>query len=366
MHILHINLSNSFGGGPEHLYQLLRETVKNSELRCFVATPLNSPYTQRYRELVGEAQLLNMPGRRFTIKALLNLVFFARKNKINILHSHGKGAGLYGRIASLLTGIKCVHTFHGLHMNYSLLLKNMYILLERALGKCTAAAISVSSGEFMAISEKKLASRGRLHLICNGVVVPEKFSPRSQQDFSKFRVLHFSRFDVAKNSELILDIALALRCQNSLEDIEFVILGNGAGCEAMKKRVLLEGLENHITFAGFTSNPLLFLKESNCYLSTSRWEGMPLSVLEAMAEGLPVIASDVVGNRDAVLDLKTGFLFPLSRPHKAAAYILKLQGQPSLCEKMGRLAHQRVQEKFTVAKMAASTVKLYKQVMELS
>ena len=90
---------------------------------------------------------------------------------------------------------------------------------------------------------------------------------------------------------------------------------------------------------------------------------MPLSVLEAMAEGLPVIASDVIGNRDAVLESQSGFLFPLDKPQRAAEDIVRLKEQPLLREKMGLLAHKHVRTNFTVSKMAAETVELYRQVM---
>lgn len=363
MRILYINLSPTFGGGPEHLYQLVKGAA-SYDVQPFIATPFSSPYMEQYSKLTGQGHMLDMPGRRFSLLFLFRLVGFARKNKVNLLHSHGKGAGLYSRLVSMLTGIKCVHTFHGLHMKYPFLLKCVYIKLERFLSCFTACCIAVSPSEFKAVLNKKLAPAKRLTMICNGVPIPDK--EPAPITGKPFKIIQISRFDVAKNSELLLDIALILRCKNRLQEVKFIFLGEGENLAGIKERVAAEGLEDNFSFIGFSKTPRLFLKESHCYLSTSLWEGMPLALLEAMSEGLPVIASDVIGNKDAVLDGETGFLFPLDAPQAAAEQIISLLEQPQQGRNMGLAGFRRVKENFSVDKMVAETTGLYRKILTVA
>jgi len=132
----------------------------------------------------------------------------------------------------------------------------------------------------------------------------------------------------------------------------------------LKAAVRNTNLEGHFRFEGFQSNPRSYLQGAGCYLSTSRWEGMPLAVLEAMAEGVPVVASDVVGNRDAVEHGITGLLFSLDDHSAAARQILALKSDGALRHTMGKAAHQAVRERFSLERMARETVKVYQEVLK--
>lgn len=362
MRILHINLSAAVGGGPEHLYQLVKGMLE-TDMQCFIATPFNSPNMERFTSLVEKKQMFNMPERQFSLRYLFRLIKFAQENNIDILHSHGKGAGVYSRLVSMLVGIKCIHTFHGLHINYSFFLKHMYILLERTLSHFTACCIAVSASEFNKALALKLASSKCLVMICNGVAVSDDPPVLCSRNDETFKIIQMSRFDVAKNSKLVLDIAQNLRCKNKLYGVKIIFLGDGEERADIEKQVKAEGLEEYVSFAGISNSPRSFLRESHCYLSTSLWEGMPLALLEAMSEGLPAIASDVVGNRDAVLAGETGFLFPLDNPCAAADYISILLEQPQLCAKFGLAAYRRVQDCFDVRRMVSETRDLYLKIL---
>lgn len=346
------------GGGPEHLYQLVKGAAQ-SDLECFIATPFNSPNMERFLSIVEQKHMLDMPERRFSFTYLFKLIKFAQKNKIDILHSHGKGAGVYSRLAAMFTGIKCIHTFHGLHIHYPFLLKQIYILFERILSHVSACCIAVSVGEFDKALAMKLVSPRRLAMIGNGVYVPDDPPLPRPRNGGTFNIIQMSRFDVAKNSRLVLDIALELRCKSKLSGVKIIFLGDGEDRVNIEKLVRDKGLDGCISFAGVSQSPRAFLQKSHCYLSTSRWEGMPLALLEAMSEGLPVVASDVVGNRDAVMAGETGFLFSLGSPGIAADHIVTLLEQPQLCAELGAAAYQRAQACFDVRKMVSDTRDLY-------
>jgi len=112
--ILHISSRADFGGGPEHLFQLLK-SAKN-KMDVFAACPNDFPYYEKYRELLGKDKIIIIPHRKFSPSVFVKLISFITGNGINIVHSHGKGAGIYSRLLYLFTNIKVVHTFHGLHI----------------------------------------------------------------------------------------------------------------------------------------------------------------------------------------------------------------------------------------------------------
>lgn len=358
--VLHISVSNT-GGGPEHVYQLLR-ALPGQGIQALVAAPPQKPCGPRLAALAGPGAYLPMPLRRFSPAALLRLAAFARAVGVHLIHSHGKGAGLYGRLASLLTGIPCVHTFHGLHLAYGPWGQRAYLLLERLLGMVTAGVIAVSPGEARLITDFGLCPPDRLSVIPNGVTVPQTVTP--PQPGAMFRVIHVSRFDPAqKNSAAVLDVALALQAMGAASRVKFVMIGQGPGLAPLQEAVAAAGCAGQFQFTGQLDDPRPLMRGAGCLLSTSRWEGLPLAVLEAMAEGVPAVVTDVVGNRDAVDHGITGWRYPLGDPAAAARHIAALQADPQLRLRLGEQAHAAATVRFDLARQVRDTANLYRRLV---
>lgn len=367
--VLHVTLSSGPGGGPEHVFQLvsnLTDDVKN-----YIAAPDEYPYGKKYRKLVGEDNICLMPSRKFQLSSLWRLLRFVLKNEVDIIHSHGKGAGVYSRVVAILTRRKSIHTFHGLHLNYRPTINALYLLVEKVLGTLTSRFICVSSGERRVILDNGITSFNKVHVIVNGVAVSERrqLSPPTGRIFT---VIQMTRFDFAKNTELLLDIAEILKEAGILSSFRFVLLGEGEKKDECEKRSRELGVADAFLFAGYQENPRTWLQggspdqsvgQVGCYLTTSRWEGLPLSVLESMAEGIPVIASDVVGNNDIIKNNVTGLLYDLEDPHEAAERLVALSNDRSLWKKLSLNGQKLVAENYTVGQMARRTHKLYIQLM---
>ncbi len=343
------------GGGPEHVWQLIQHLPQNME--SFVAAPDCAPYGARFRQSVGQERLLHIPQRKFTVKAFLQLIHFIKKNNIDIIHSHGKGAGIYGRLAASIAGVKSVHTFHGIHLPQKRFFRWLYVGLERFLCLISRVCIAVSDGEYAKAQSLKLCPQG-LTTIVNGVNVPQTLPPCPT--FLPLALLHVSRFDnKQKNSLLLYDIALALREKGILAQCHFILVGDGEELPTLQKKIHAAGLDNNFCIVGQQSCVAPYYTQACCLLSTSRWEGLPLAVLEATAQGVPTIATDVVGNRDAIKDGETGFLYPLGNAEAAAACIEKILHNEELWHKMRTQAYAHALEKFSVQKMAAATAQIY-------
>lgn len=215
--------------------------------------------------------------------------------------------------------------------------------------------IAVSPGE--AEEARALGfGRGKIALIPNGVTVPASVCPRPGRPF---RLAHFSRFDpLQKNSLWLLELARALRAAGRLRDCRFVLVGDGPQRAVLQQALIDEGLDC-ADFTGFRSDPRIFLRDAGCYISTSRWEGLPLAVLEAQAEGLPCLLTDVVGNRDAVEDNVSGWLYPLDDVQAAVTRICRLMDDATLWRRMSEAAHARAARLFSVERMAARVAECY-------
>ncbi|WP_108838562.1 glycosyltransferase [Tateyamaria sp. Alg231-49] len=305
MNVLMLTVRADLGGGPEHLFQLLDNRPESAEI--WVGCPEDDPYHSRYTELLGADRITTIPHRKFTISALFSLVRLIRHEGIEVVHSHGKGAGLYGRLLALLTKAKAVHTFHGLHVGeYGAAKKAIYLGLEKVLGMWTASAICVSDTEAQAITAAHLIPPAKLRTIVNGVVVPAKANAPVLKKGAPLKILSVSRYDYQKNPDLMLDVAIALKGRR---EFHMVVLGTGARFDEIRKRVQAEGLGDEVELQGGVPSARPFMAQAHVFLSSSRWEGMPLAVQEAMSEGLCPVVTDVSGNRDLVRDNETGRLY---------------------------------------------------------
>lgn len=355
--ILLITSRADYGGGPEHMFRLMSRYSKN--VQVFAACPDDFPYKKKFENIIGSSRIIIIPHRKFSFKSLLNLKNFIKKNKIDIVHSHGKGAGIYSRLLFPLTSVPVIHTFHGIHIdNYGKVLKVFYILLERFLNFFTKYFIAVSASEKQKAIELNFTAENKIAVISNGVV-PQTIIRSGFPSTGKFTILTVTRYDFAKNTGLIILIIKELKKLNSLSKFNFHIVGEGEEKKSIEDYIYKNSLNEAVTFTGFTEDLSKFYKESFCYLSTSKWEGLPLSVLEAMSFGLPVIATNVNGNKDLVKNNFNGFLYEINNPNEAAENILKLAGDEQLWKELSAQAKNFIENNYSVDKMAAETEKLY-------
>jgi glycosyltransferase involved in cell wall biosynthesis len=344
------------GGGPQHIYHLLRHF--SPRVRPVVACPPEEPYWSRYGALLGEANLIAIPARRFSLAALLRLRKEVRRRGVNLLHSHGKGAGLYGRLLVPLTGRPCVHTFHGLHIgSYGPVARTAYRMAERRLSRWTAAIIAVSPSEAEAIVQFGAAGRLVPQVIPNGVDVPARAPPASAPH-EPLRVVHVTRYDHQKNPDLLLAILRDLARRGEIARFRFELLGDGLRRPAVVRQIQEEGLSPSVRVLGNVGEPARVLAGAFCCLSTSRWEGMPLALLEAMALGVPVVATRVTGNRDIVRSGVNGLLYDMDNPRAGADGLLALAKDPAW-PAYGRSAWEYVRDHHSAAVMARQTEDLY-------
>ncbi|WP_161891111.1 glycosyltransferase [Pontibacter russatus] len=353
--LLYITVRADHGGGPKHLDLLLNNLSERFEV--YIACPTDAPYYDLWAGNEKVSGLHTIPHRKFSVKSLLSLKRYIKIQGIRLVHSHGKGAGVYARALKLLMpGLKVVHTFHGVHIQeYNPLQKSAYLLFEKAAGKLTDKFINVSNGEKNICLTSGFSTAQRTSIIYNGIASPVVKNGKTRNSSEVFTVACISRFDYSKNMQLAYTIAKAFAAAS---DIRFIWIGDGPDKAALEEQASTEQT-NNIIFTGFKDNPSDYLQQSDIYLSTSRWEGLPIALVEAAAMGLPIVASDVTGNDEVVMQGENGFLYPLNDYEKAVQYITLLHSDMDLYNRCAERSREVYNKYFRVEDMVRKTECVY-------
>jgi len=297
--VLIISARSDIGGGPGHMYELA--SLGSTQVEFFAALPSDGHFYLKFKKLLGNGCLFEIPRQKFSPYQFIALAFFCRTNRINVIHSHGKGAGTYSRLLGLVLRLPVVHTLHGYHDGrYHWLGKKFYAAWESLASLATLRIICVSHSEASLFLKKTCIIQNKIIVIRNGTPIVEMLpTPAVSQ-----KIVNVARFDYQKNLLEFINIA---RC---MPTYQFTIIGDGEDRDCLENYIADFRVTN-VTLHGSSLSVLSEIADAAVFLTTARWEGLPLAVLEAMSMGVPVVASNVVGNRDAVFEGDTGYLYPL-------------------------------------------------------
>ena len=362
--ILLITPRSSFGGAPKHIDILIKNL--SDKFDFYFASPLQEPYGISWYNFLGKDRFCEIPYRSFSIKSLFKLALFIKKENVDIIHAHGKGAALYARLVRLLIPkTKVIYTLHGLHIEqYNKFEKASYLLLEKFLALFTDLFINVSEGERAGCLKYKLFSAGKSKVIYNAIedvqsITGNKYFIRKQLNLpvDKFIIVTITRFDYQKNMEEMINIAEKLKTN---EEILFLWVGDGES-----KNKIIEIIEekklNNVLMPGYKSNIMDYLTASDLYLSNSRWEGLPYSLIEACLASLPIVATNVVGNNEIVKDNYNGRLFIPGDYNLALRIIKEIYTDSELLIKYSENSRQMFLENFQLDKMLTKIDEVYRK-----
>jgi len=188
-------------------------------------------------------------------------------------------------------------------------------------------------------------------VIYNGINIPEKIIAHNFAALFPDKKIIYSAGRLSEQKGFTYLIETAALVQYTRQDIIFAISGEGKLEADLKKQVEAAGLEKTFIFMGFTDNIYPYLKGCDLFVLASLFEGMPNVVMEAMAMHKPVIATDVNGARELMVDGKTGIIVPPQQPDTMAKAILKIIDKQDLLEKFGNAGYDRVTHIFTMNAM---------------
>ncbi len=357
--------SNGVGGGPKQISSLCNSI--SNKINIFVACPRNNKL-KIYKKNFSKANIVFIKERKISLKDIYNLCIFIRKNSINIIHSHGKGASLIGRILATLFNIKHIYTFHGIHLVFhNFLYKKLFILYENLFGLIDSHKIFVSDSEKFCALKKGFIINDNHSVILNGVDVNKEII-----DQKKIKKKIRSKLNIKTNEIIVITVCRLVNQKNIFElleiakisgKIKFLILGDGDLKNKIMEKVKSDNIDN-VFLLGNKEEITNYLISSDIFISTSIYEGLPFSVLEAMAWKLPVILSKVTGNIDTIENNISGCFYDLGRIIQASKIIQDLSVSKKKRNLIGENAYLRIKKKFNLKNMALMHENLYFKVFQ--
>lgn len=357
--ILFLSARSDLGGGPKNMFKLVSALVLTGQFNIVVACPDEGIWFQKYKDLSlnGKLELYDLKLRRLKFNNFLKLYSIIKRHRVKIVCSHGKGAGLWARTLRILKyDLYSIHFFRGIHLgNMKPLSKFFYKKLEYFLGFLTNYHVCVSKAERELAINLKFTDNDKSLVIHNSINT-DAFKPvdcnqkiklkKEMNIVNEFNLLTVARYSYAKNIKLILDIVKDYKKINGA--ISLILVGGEEDYTEKDVNRWIEerNLEENILITGPKNDVIPYYLVSDIFINTSRWEGLPTTVLEAQACGLPVIASNVIGNNCAVIDGITGFLVTEKNINEYIYHIRQLYENTKLRTDMGKEGVKFVSENF--------------------
>lgn len=301
----------------------------------------------------------------FNLRYLWGLVRLIRQEKVDLIQSHLLGANVYCAIAGLMTRTPVVATFHG---EVDIGEKERFKTLKMsAINAGVNQIIAVSRGLRADILHRTNLDKNKIEIIYNGIDTLA-FQARRGDALKKqfgwkedvFVVGSLGNIRHAKAYDLLLQVASLVI--HSDADYRFVIAGqpDKAGLyESLLQTRKDLGLEEYVQFLGFLEKPGEFLSNLDLFLSTSRSEGLPLAAIQAMAAGVPLLATRCGGYEELVTDQQNGWLVEVGNAEAIATAIQALRAKPQVRQEMAQAAQRHVQETFDSSVMFARYQTIY-------
>ena len=331
--------------------------------KIYILAPSFPGYKDRDKDVIRYPSLPNPFIKNYPMGIPFLPIKKIRKLKIDVVHTHHPfviGQVAY-QIAEKLDKplFFTAHTQYEQYLNYYFphrydLASKIIVNDLKKMSKYSKKIVCPSAN-----TEKRLIKHGiKNTVIINNGVEDFFFNKPQEKPFNPLTLAYTGRLDREKNPFELIKIARELK--KIVPDFKFWILGSGLLFQKMQDQTLRLGLENNITFTGIVDRKLIpeIYKSVHLFLTTSMSEVMPISILEALASGIPTIALKNSGLEEIVIDNKTGFLCD-KNPRKIAEKIKEILSSPKGYSNLSLNTYEYAQN-FTAKKTAKKLIKLYK------
>lgn len=367
--VLYLHVHGEISGGEKSLL-VLWENLDRTRFRPLLAAPCPSPFSDQARSLGVDVRAMSFPRLRelfrtagfMTIQDVRRLIL---KENILIVHGNTTQTNLTGSLAAIGTGCRTVwheRTLPGAEWDVD---RWLGFLPDRII--CNSAAVA-----------RRFRSHGNAVVILNGVSL-ERFRPGAGGDTlrgalgvggDELLVGIAGNFTPLKGHEIFIRAASCIATQE--KTLRFCIVGdetfadNKGRHEVLRTLVRNLGLEKRMQFLGYRDDMPAIMDALDILVAPSYLEACSRAVLEAMAAGTPVVATNVGGNPELVEDGVTGILISPGDCDALAKAILRLACDPALRHQMGAAAKKRAEGAFSVARQVHQTQAVYEELMVVS
>ena len=362
-----LNRAN-IAGSERHVLLLLKYLNKDlfdPTVVCFSEGPLLA--------LLEKQGIKTRPLKRtqlFDISITKQLYSLMNKNKFDLLHSHsGPFACVVGKLARVPN---IVETRHGLVINYDALnhVSLIKTLFNRYKAKISDLTITVTSADKKILMEKFGIPRYKIRNIANGVDIQAiQMHKRNANQIKKnlniessYKIIgSVARFTEQKGLKYFIQSMKYITAK--ISNTKFLIVGDGVLKDYLVSLANQSGLSQDLILTGYRDDAISIMSIFDVFVLPSLWEGMPYTILEAMALKTPVVTTNVFGNREIVIDGKTGFLVPPRNSLAIAHAVINLLMNEDKALKMGESGFNRIEKLFSAKKMTEKIEKTYLELL---
>ncbi len=389
--VLHIITRFDKGGSAQNTYlSLLGLKKKNYQLSLVSGLSLESEMNhEEIKAKEKDIQILESEGivfircpsllRRINVikdlKAFFDIWRIINKDKPLIVHTHSSKAGLIGRLAAKLAGAPIiVHTPHG-HVFFGYFgpfKTKLFIIFEKLASRITDKIVALTNREKEDHILFKIAEEDKFSVIYSGIelnALKESSSGEKQNLKKELGIPENSlivgtagRLVPVKGPEFLVKASKYII--SKYPDTYFMFTGDGTLEHDLKRKALEMGISDNIIFLGWRDDLAKIISIYDIFVLPSLNEGMGRVLVEAMALGKPIVASNIGGIPDLVIHGKNGFLVPPKNPKKLAKYIQILLEDEEKRENMG-LAGKKMSLNFSAENMVDKIEKLYGELLKV-
>lgn len=371
-------LEATVGGTRRHLISLV-EGIDKASFHLELAAPASrqgsiddTGFIQDVNELGLTLHVVDMKRQiSFVsdIKALLRLFFLIRREKYHLVHVHSSKAGFLGRIAAWLNGVPVIYTPNGLYFldSNQTLKRAFYLGLEHIAGWITNKVIAVSVSEMQELSIHKVVPESKIAIIPNAISIEQMSIRNSALEVKKALDIPDSSFVVGTVSRHIPQkdplalIQIFAGIHQLLPEVFFIWCGEGDMRSEVEHLAEKLGVIDNVRFLGYRTDVIDIMNTFDVFVLCSVFEGLPYTLLEAMALGKAVVVTSVVGSRDVVVDSKSGLLVEPGDNkivHMVQA-IASLLNDEAKRQAFGYYGLELVKSKYSLKEMITKTEALY-------
>lgn len=372
--VLHLIDCLFIGGGEMQMVDLLRQIDREKFRPLVGCLRKQGPLVPVLAEAGIPVEEFPVRGKLFyprSIREIFRLARFMRREKVQIvqtqdLYSHlvGIPAALIARVPVVITNrLDLGHTMKGWHRRA---LKMLSFAMTRVMAN--------SEGVRTMLIEKEKIDPAKIELIYNGVNLDQfPIPPKEKGPVPPARALRLAPGDrpivvvanlwPVKGHEILFEAAV--RVTALYPTAKFVLVGTGAARRSfLEARARALAIDKQVLFLGPRQDVPHILPRMEISVLPSLAEGFSNAILESMAAALPMVATDVGGNREAIVEGETGFLVPPRDPEALANRILRLLDDQALARRMGHAGRERIETTFSLPRMVTETERFYERLLK--
>jgi glycosyltransferase involved in cell wall biosynthesis len=367
------HFTNRITGKSDGVYahlKMLFKNLDNSKYEQYLV--FQGDKTIEYEVKEYGVTVLTLPNlnKKFSIKSFFQFILFINSQEIDIIHTHFLKPYAIAGISNIILRKKMIYNYHGLFID------NIYnTSLDKILYKiahfiiCSFGAVEVAivpsfASKKALINETKIFPQTKVYY--NGFDPSDNTGQNihivnylTEIKNSYFLIGIVARIEIQKRIDLSLEIAKFLVQKH--KNLFFVLFGDGPLENEMQSLANSLGLENNVKFFGYIPNVKSYIKFFDVLLFTSDWEGLPLTIWETMAAGIPIVSTDVGGVKEIIEQEKCGIIYPINSIEGGGNALEKILFNSELKKSMGLNGKAAVKNKYNVGSFIKSMESIYNE-----